>query len=112
MRMSLLWLLAGAACVLASAANAIDRVEIPASTESANDRARPDIITYGIAWHAINPGITRARNSCFLLSATMGQAVPGYASGAEFVVTSGFWAAAPITQLDEIYFNGFERCSP
>ena len=32
--------------------------------------------------------------------------------GGSYVVTSGFWAAAPTHGLDDIFFNGFEECGP
>jgi hypothetical protein len=49
-------------------------------------------------------------NSCFRLGGTAGQAAPGYSSNQSASVLAGFWAAAPTTGLDEIFFNGFERC--
>lgn len=86
-----------------------------APTPERPDSASPDepsTPTYAINWHAIDPGVARLHNSCFRLSATAGQAVPGYGSGGSYVVTSGFWAAAPTHGLDDIFFNGFEECGP
>ena len=53
--------------------------------------------------------LTRIRTA---LGRTAGQPVPGYGSGGSYVVTSGFWAAAPTHGLDDIFFNGFEECGP
>lgn len=73
--------------------------------------------TYCITWSAVtNGGIHRARSSCYLLSASMGQLspAPGFAysqsGGSGYAVFSGFWAAAQTAGLDEIFFNGFEGC--
>ena len=70
----------------------------------------PNSLTYEITWHSTLPGVSHLRNSCFELSATAGQPTPGYSSGGTYVVSSGFWSAAPTSALDEIYFNGFEGC--
>ncbi len=65
---------------------------------------------YSIDFHTISSGGSALRNSCFLLSGTVGQAAPGYSSGSTEYVIAGFWSAAPTTGLDVIFFNGFERC--
>jgi hypothetical protein len=70
---------------------------------------------YSINSYTMSAGGSSMRGSCFLLSGTLGQAAPGYSSGGTFYVTAGFWQAvlqtAP-TSSDEIFFNGFEGCSP
>lgn len=69
---------------------------------------------YSIDFHAISAGSSALRNSCFALSATVGQAAPGYSSetsgGVTDSVYAGFWSAAPVTGLDEIFFSGFQGC--
>jgi hypothetical protein len=65
---------------------------------------------YSINFHTISSGGSSLRNSCFLLSGTVGQTAPGYSSGTTEYVIAGFWPAAPTTGLDVIFFNGFERC--
>jgi hypothetical protein len=63
-----------------------------------------------VHFHVISAGGHALRNSCFLLSGTAGQAAPGYSSGLTESIVAGFWAGAPTTGLDEIFFNGFEDC--
>lgn len=63
-----------------------------------------------IDFHLIDSGGKALRNSCFHLSGTVGQPVPGYSSSEKYSVDAGFWAAAPTTNRDEIFFNGFEGC--
>jgi hypothetical protein len=71
--------------------------------------------TYSVDFYSMSAGGSSMRGSCFLLSGTLGQAAPGYSSGGTFYVTAGYWQAvlqtAP-TPSDEIFFNGFEGCSP
>lgn len=57
-------------------------------------------------------GVSAAENDCFSLSATIGQPVVGRASGGDFVVTTGFWAAPALGNV--IFSNGFENevCAP
>ena len=63
-----------------------------------------------MGFHVI--GITghNLKNVCFRLSGTGGQAAPGYSSSSRYSVSAGFWAGAPTTGLDEIFFNSFEDC--
>jgi hypothetical protein len=60
--------------------------------------------------HLVASGGKALRNSCFHLAGTIGQPAPGYSSAATYSVNAGFWAAAPTTNRDEIFFNGFEGC--
>lgn len=96
---------------LISAAPTATSADTSAADDTSGNNAQTTS-TYSIGWHSIDPGISRLRNSCFLLSATAGQPVPGHGAGGSYVVTSGFWAAAPSSGLDEIFFNGFEECGP
>jgi len=65
---------------------------------------------YSIDFHLISSSGKRARNSCFILNGTAGQASPGYSSGGFYSILAGFWAVAP-TVRDQLFFDGFERCS-
>ena len=66
---------------------------------------------YDIGWHVVGSG-AQSRNSCFILSGTANQPAPGYSSDATYALLAGFWSAfAAITQ-DEIFFSGFEGCTP
>ena len=51
-------------------------------------------------------------SGCFHLSGTVGQVAAGYSSSGSgtYSITAGFWPVAPTTELDEIFFNGFEKC--
>ena len=64
-----------------------------------------------IDFHVIDTGHSKTlRNSCFHLSGSIGQPVPGYSSAPGVSVNAGFQAAAPTKNRDEIFFNGFEEC--
>jgi hypothetical protein len=63
-----------------------------------------------IGFHYISAGGHALTNSCYRMSGTAGQPVPGYSSATNISVVEGFWTAAPTTGLDEIFFNGFEDC--
>lgn len=68
---------------------------------------------YALNWHDVaSGGVVRARNSCYRLSATTGQATvtPGITMGSTYTLFSGFWSAAPIANRDQIFFDGFEDC--
>lgn len=73
--------------------------------------------TYSVDWHVISSGGTTlvggtSRSSCFVVGGTVGQAAPGYSSGGLYSVYAGFWNATPMMRTDEIFFNGFEGCTP
>lgn len=63
-----------------------------------------------VDFHVISAGGRSLQNSCFRLSGTVGQVAPGYSSNATNSVFAGFWAAAIPTEMDAIFFNGFEGC--
>jgi hypothetical protein len=66
---------------------------------------------YTVDIHRIGPGSAALANGCFRLSSSVGQPAPGYSSdGSTYALLAGFWAAAPAQGVDEIYFDGFERC--
>ncbi|GAA0721665.1 hypothetical protein [Dokdonella soli] len=88
--------------------SATDRADVARMT-SANAVTQTN--SYGIGVYAIVAGgIVRSSSSCFELSGAIGQPVPGHSSGGAVAVGSGFWSVAPVTRLDEIFFNGFEGC--
>jgi hypothetical protein len=102
-------LLAGLWLVFAGGA-ACAEPDDPASP--AVDPQTPTADTFNIGWHSMNPGVSNATSACFRVSGTLGQPVPGHATGGNFVLVSGFWAGAPTARLDTIFFNGFEGCGP
>jgi hypothetical protein len=67
---------------------------------------------FDIAWHITSAGGTQVRGGCFIVNGTAGQPAPGYSSGGPYFLLSGYWTVAPITGSDEIFFNGFEGCTP
>jgi hypothetical protein len=67
--------------------------------------------TYSIDFHVISAGGTSLKSSCFRLSGTVGQPVPGYSSGNIYSLIAGYWQPAAATGSDEIFYNGFEGCS-
>jgi hypothetical protein len=67
---------------------------------------------YSIDYHYISAGANRLHNSCFVVSGTVGQPVPGSSFGSGYSISAGFWAAAPIAGQDQLFFDGFERCGP
>lgn len=70
--------------------------------------------TYSIGFHSVNAGGTKLRGRCYLLSGSLAQVAPGYASGSVYAQYAGFWTpafAAPSLQpTDEIFFSAFEGC--
>ena len=66
---------------------------------------------YSIGWHVITAGgIQRLRNSCYLVSGSIGQTTPGISYGGAYTLYAGFWVAAPISGQDQLFFTGFEGC--
>ena|ERR1700729_588723 len=74
--------------------------------------------TFSIDWHVISSGGTSlssgnlSQSTCFVVNGTLAQVSPGYSSGGVYSVYAGFWAPAPTQGTDEIFFDGFEGCSP
>jgi hypothetical protein len=66
---------------------------------------------YSIDFHVIGAGGHSLQGSCFRLSGTVGQAVPGYSSGSIYALLAGYWVNANAADSDEIFYNGFEDCS-
>ncbi|HEY6940118.1 hypothetical protein [Dokdonella sp.] len=65
--------------------------------------------TYSIDFHRIGSGGARLRGACYRLAGSVGEAAPGYSSGATIEVISGFWSAAG-NPPDQMFFSGFEGC--
>lgn len=104
LRMARLWRVASVFVIVAGSAM------LPASGISAQAGG-----PYDIKWHAIaSGGVVHSRNPCYRLSGSIGQATvtPGITMGSTYTLFSGFWSAAPIANQDQIYFNGFEDCTP
>ena len=58
-------------------------------------------------------GVSAIRNSCYVLSNTVGEAVAAPTSAGQYQLASGFWGARPTaSQHNSIFSNGFEDCSP
>jgi len=74
--------------------------------------------TFSIDWHVISSGGTTlsggntSRSTCFIVNGTLAQVAAGYSSGGIYSVYAGFWVTAPTRDTDEIFFDGFEGCSP
>ncbi|MBS0570275.1 MAG: hypothetical protein JSS28_06695 [Proteobacteria bacterium] len=74
--------------------------------------------SYALGWQTVvSGGTVRSRNPCYRLSGAIAQATvtPGVISnpsGAQYMLFSGFWSAAPTVGQDQIFFNGFEDCKP
>ena len=79
---------------------------VPWSDTRAQSASAPSIDIY-----LIGAGHSKTlRTSCFRLSGSIGQPVPGYSSANGISVNSGFQAAVPTKNRDELFFNGFEEC--
>jgi hypothetical protein len=84
---------------------------IPVSAAWRSDAHAGTTPTYSIDFHVISAGGTSLKSSCFRLSGTVGQPVPGYSSGNIYSLIAGYWQPAAATGSDEIFYNGFEGCS-
>jgi len=68
---------------------------------------------YSIDAHAIAAGApARSGSACYRLDATIGEPAAGYASSVDYAVSGGFRAVAPTLGGNDIFFAGFEECSP
>jgi hypothetical protein len=84
---------------------------IPVSAAWRSDAHAGTTPTYSIDFQVISAGGTSLKSSCFRLSGTVGQPVPGYSSGNIYSLIAGYWQPAAATGSDEIFYNGFEGCS-
>lgn len=55
-------------------------------------------------------GISRAQNSCFELSATVGQPAVGLSANSSVSLVAGFWGGA--VHGDTLFRSSFEACQP
>lgn len=68
---------------------------------------------YSIDAHVIAAGSSvRAQNSCFRLISTIAEPVAGYSASANYSLDGGFLANLNITPGDDVFFDGFEGCTP
>lgn len=68
---------------------------------------------YSIDAHVFAAGTSvRSGNACFRLDATLAEPAAGYASSADYSIAAGFRAIAPTLDSNDIFFAGFEDCSP
>jgi cystathionine beta-lyase family protein involved in aluminum resistance len=71
-----------------------------------------DSPTYSIDAHIIAAGSsTQATSSCFHMDAVIAEPVAGFSAGGDFTLNAGYFAVAPPTS-DDIFFDGFEDCTP
>lgn len=71
-----------------------------------------DNVTYAIDAHIIASGSSgQSVSSCFHMSAVVGEPVAGFSSSTDYTLNSGFFAVAP-PSCDDIFFSGFEDCTP
>jgi hypothetical protein len=79
----------------------------PAIWSESRAQTPPSVIEFDV----VSAGAKRAHNACFHVSATIGQAAPGYSSNSSYSLLAGFMVAGRRPPpLDEIFFNGFEAC--
>lgn len=102
-----LWRMAGmAAFVTGATVGALPPLAMGAQTSSG----------YLLNWSSVaGSGRAHMRSSCYILSGSIDfQSAPNNSSiltgSGSYVLYSGFWWAAPISDLDEIFFDGFEEC--
>ena len=65
---------------------------------------------YSIDFHVVTAAGKRVRNSCVVLTGSVGQAAPGYSSGGFYSILAGFLVAAPTVGQDQLFFDSFEGC--
>ena len=69
--------------------------------------------TYLIDAHIVSAGSSvRSANACFRLEATIAEPVAGYSSSADYSMSAGFRALPQTTASDDLFFSGFEACTP
>ena len=69
--------------------------------------------TYSIDAHVISAGSsTRAQSPCFRLTATFAEPVADYSSSVDYALDGGFLAVANTSPGDDVFFDGFEDCTP
>jgi hypothetical protein len=70
-------------------------------------------VTYSVDAHVLSAGASsRSGNACFRMNATLAEPVAGFSSSAAYSLSGGFLATLATPTGDDIFFNGFEDCSP
>ena len=68
--------------------------------------------TYSLGAHVVAAGTSvKSSGRCFRLVATIGERMTGYSASAGYSVSAGLRAQAT-GPADDIYFSGFEDCTP
>ena len=67
---------------------------------------------YSIDAHIIAAGASaQSMSACFRMNAVIAEPLAGFSSSTDFTLSAGFYAvAAPVS--DDIFFSGFEDCTP
>ena len=70
---------------------------------------------YQLTWQTLaSGGILHSQDACYQLSGSVAQAVvdPEFSTTDTYTLFTGFWSAAPTAGQDQLFFNGFEDCTP
>ena len=68
---------------------------------------------YSIDAHVISAGSSvRAKSPCFRLTSTIAEPIAGYSSSIDYALDGGFLTLADTTPGDDVFFDGFEGCTP
>ena len=71
-----------------------------------------DSPTFSIDAHIVASGSsTQANSSCFYMNAVIAEPVAGFSTGGDYALNAGFFAVAS-SSSDDIFFSGFEDCTP
>lgn len=69
--------------------------------------------TYSIDAHVISAGSSvRAQSPCFRLTSTIAEPIAGYSSSVDYALDGGFLTLANTAPSDDVFFDGFEGCTP
>ena len=69
--------------------------------------------TYSIDAHLISAGSSvRAQSPCFRLTSTIAEPIAGYSSSVDYALDGGFLTLANTAPSDDVFFDGFEGCTP
>jgi hypothetical protein len=68
---------------------------------------------YSIDAHVLSAGTSKlSGNTCFRLHATIAEPVAGYSSSTNYSMSAGFGAVTQSAARDDVFFSGFEDCTP
>jgi hypothetical protein len=69
--------------------------------------------TFSIDAHVVSAGSSgRAQSPCFRLASTIAEPIAGYSSSVDYALDGGFLTLADTTPGDDVFFDGFEGCTP